>query len=212
MNKILASKWTKVFLFLLGLVPLGYLVWRGFHNDLTANPIEYITHFTGDWTIRFLMITLTVTPLRLLLNRPQLTRFRRMLGLYAFFYGMLHLTTWVWLDKNFDLGEMWTDVWKRRFITVGMLGLLTMVPLAITSMAWWVRKLGYARWQRLHRLVYFSAAAGVVHYYWLVKSDIRLPLMYGAILAVLLARRVPLWLEKKGKPLTKKIQPAVAAE
>ena len=135
-----------------------------------------------------------------------------MLGLYAFFYGMLHLTIWIWLDKNFDLGEMWTDVWKRRFITVGMLGLLTMVPLAITSMAWWVRKLGYARWQRLHRLVYFSAAAGVVHYYWLVKSDIRLPLMYGAILAVLLARRVPLWLEKKGKPLTKKIQPAVAAE
>jgi sulfoxide reductase heme-binding subunit YedZ len=209
MNKILASKWTKVVLFLLGLVPFGYLFWRGFHNDLTANPIEYITHYTGDWTIRFLLITLTVTPLRLLLNRPQLTRFRRMLGLYAFFYGVLHFTTWIWLDKNFDLNEMWTDIWKRRFITVGMLGLTLMIPLAITSTAGWVRRLGYVRWQRLHKLVYFSAAAGVVHYYWLVKSDIRLPLMYGGILTLLLARRVPLWFaKKKGKPVPKKAPPA----
>lgn len=212
MNKVLASKWTKAVLFLLGLVPLGYLFWRAYnaahlqHPDLTANPIEYITHFTGDWTLRFILITLTVTPLRLLFNRPQLTRFRRMLGLFAFFYGMLHFTVWIWLDKNFDLGEMWTDVWKRRFITVGMLGLLAMVPLAITSTAGWVRRLKYARWQRLHRLVYLTAVAGVVHYYWLVKSDIRLPLMYGAILAVLLGRRVPLWM-KQNKPPVKRSGP-----
>jgi methionine sulfoxide reductase heme-binding subunit len=212
MNKILASQWTKAVLFLLGLVPLAYLLWRGFHANLTANPIEYITHFTGDWTLRFVLITLTVTPLRLLFNRPQLTRFRRLLGLYAFLYGVLHFTIWIWLDKNFDLGEMWTDVWKRRFITVGMLGLLLMVPLAITSTAGWVRRLGYARWQRLHRLVYFTAAAGVVHYYWLVKSDVRLPLMYGAILTVLLARRIPLWLpRKKAKPIAKNVGPPVPA-
>lgn len=222
MNKILASKWTKAILFLLGLAPLGYLFWRGWNAshlrqpDLTANPIEYITHFTGDWTIRFLLITLAITPLRLLLNRPQVTRFRRMLGLFAFFYGMLHLTTWVWLDKNFDLNEMWTDVWKRRFITVGMLGLLMMVPLAVTSTAGWVRKLGYKRWQNLHRLIYFSAAAGVFHYYWLVKSDIRLPLMYGVILAILLGRRVPLWIKQTKparRPVSKTVaRPAVSAD
>ena len=212
MNRVLASKWTKAVLFLLGLVPIGYLLWRGFHRNLTANPIEYITHYTGDWTLRFLLITLTVTPLRLLLNRPQLTRFRRMLGLFAFFYGMLHFSVWIWLDKNFDLSEMWTDVWKRRFITVGMLGLTMMAPLAITSTAGWVRRLGYARWQRLHRLVYFSATAGVIHYYWLVKSDIRLPLMYGTILALLLARRIPLWIQKKRvKPAAKHERPVPAS-
>ena len=216
MNKVLASKWTKLFLFLLCLAPIGYLFWRGFQayrteSQIAANPIEYITHFTGDWTLRFVLITLSVTPLRLLFNRPQLTRFRRMLGLYAFFYGTLHFTVWIWLDKNFDLNEMWTDVWKRRFITVGMLGLLAMVPLAITSTAGWVRRLGYARWQQLHRLVYLTGLAGVIHYWWLVKSDIRLPLMYATILVLLLARRVPLWL-KKSKPATKRTQrPAVPA-
>ena len=212
MNKFLSSKWTKAALFVLSLAPLAYLFWRGFHADLTANPIEYITHFTGDWTIRFVMITLAVTPLRMLLNRPQITRFRRMLGLYAFFYGMLHLTVWVWLDKNFDTSEMWEDVFKRRFITVGMLALLLMVPLAITSTAGWVRRLGFVRWQRLHRLVYFTGVAAVIHYYWLVKSDIRLPLMYGAILAVLLAFRVPTWLKRKPQRPAKVVRPAVAAD
>ena len=152
--------------------------------------MEYITHFTGDWTLRFLLITLTITPLRRLLNQPQLMRFRRMLGLFAFFYGTLHFTTWFWLDKWFDWHEMLKDVAKRPFITVGFTGFALMVPLAVTSTAGWVRRLGYERWQRLHRLIYFSAIAGVVHYYWLVKSDVRLPLMYGAILAVLFAYRL----------------------
>ena len=120
------------------LMPLFLLGWRGYREDLGANPIEYITHRTGDWTIRFLLITLSVTPARKLLNQPKLARFRRMLGLFAFFYGCLHLTTWVWLDKFFDLGDMWRDVVKRRFITAGMTALLLIVPLAITSTAGWV--------------------------------------------------------------------------
>jgi methionine sulfoxide reductase heme-binding subunit len=197
MHKVLSSRWTKPFLFLLCLVPLLLLGWRYNHSDLGANPIEYITHKTGDWTIRFLLITLSVTPLRKLLNQPQLARFRRMLGLFAFFYGCLHLMTWAWLDKFFDVQEMWKDVVKRRFITVGMTGFVLMIPLAITSTSGWVRRLGFVRWQRLHRLVYFSALAGVIHYYWLVKSDVRLPLLYATILALLLGYR--LWVAKSTK-------------
>src|SRR5258707_454544 len=202
MGKVLSSKWTKGLAFLLCLVPLFLLGWRAYHQNLGANPIEKITHATGDWTIRFLLITLSVTPLRKLLNQPKLARFRRMLGLFAFFYGCLHLTTWVWLDKFFVLGDMWRDVVKRRFITAGMTALLLIVPLAITSTAGWVRRLGFRRWQAIHRLVYFSALAGVIHYYWLVKSDVRLPLMYGGILLVLMVFRVRMWLTKgaKSKP------------
>jgi sulfoxide reductase heme-binding subunit YedZ len=197
MGKVLSSKWTKVFAFLLCLVPLFQLLWRAYRQKLGANPIEKITHTTGDWTIWFLLITLSVTPLRKLLKQPQLARFRRMLGLFAFFYGLLHLTTWMWLDKFFDVKEMWEDVVKRRFITMGMLGLLLMVPLAITSTAGWVRRLGFVRWQRIHRLVYFSALAGVIHYYWLVKSDVRLPLLYGGILALLMTYRLVAWMLNK---------------
>jgi sulfoxide reductase heme-binding subunit YedZ len=193
MNRILSSRWTKAVLFVLCLVPAAMLAGRAYHNDLGANPIEYVTHKTGDWTIRFLLITLSVTPLRKLLNLPKLARFRRMLGLFAFFYGCLHLMTWVWFDKFFDVHEMWKDVVKRRFITVGMTAFLMLVPLAITSTAGWVRRLGFVRWQRLHRLVYFAALAGVIHYYWLVKSDVRLPLMYGAIWAILMAYRLTGW-------------------
>jgi sulfoxide reductase heme-binding subunit YedZ len=189
MNKFLSSKWTKAGVFVLCLVPLAVLVYFGFQQDLTANPLEYITHYTGDWTLRFFMITLAVTPLRVLLNRPALTRFRRMLGLYTFFYGCLHLMTWVAFDRNFEVSGMWEDILKRLYITVGMAAWLTMLPLAITSTAGWVRRLGFVRWQKLHRLIYLGAALGVVHYLWLVKSDIREPLLYGAILAVLLGFR-----------------------
>jgi methionine sulfoxide reductase heme-binding subunit len=195
MNKVLSSRWTKPLLFLLCLVPLLLLIWRFYHDQLGANPIENITHKTGDWTLRFLLITLCVTPFRKLLNQPKLARFRRMLGLFAFFYGCLHLATWVWLDKFFDVHEMWRDVVKRRFITLGMTGFVLLIPLAITSTAGWVRRLGFVRWQRLHRLVYFSALAGVIHYYWLVKSDVRLPLFYAGILTLLLLYRLPGWLK-----------------
>ena len=194
MKKVLSNRWTKVVLFVLCLVPLAWLGWRAYQQQLTANPIEFITHYTGDWIIRFLLITLAVTPLRKLFNQPQLARFRRMLGLFAFFYGCLHLMTWLLLDKFFDLSEMWKDVVKRRFITAGMTAFLLMLPLAITSTAGWVRRLGFVRWQRLHRLIYFSALAGVVHYYWLVKSDVREPLMYFGIWAVLMLYRLGVWL------------------
>ena len=199
-NKILSSPWTKVVLFAACLVPLLLLAGplfklatTGFAPQLTANPVEYITHYTGDWVIRFLIITLCITPLRKIFNQPKLVRFRRMLGLFAFFYLCLHLATWVVLDKFFNLPEMWADVLKRRFITVGMLGFTMLLPLAITSTAGWVRRLGFARWQRLHRLVYFAVLAGVIHYYWLVKSDVRLPLMYGAMFAVLMLYRFAIW-------------------
>ena len=180
--------------FVLCLAPLAWLAWKGIHQDLGANPIEYITHSTGDWTLRFLVITLSITPLRKLLGRPQLIRFRRMLGLFAFFYGCLHFATYVWLDKFFDVSDMIKDVGKRPFVTAGFTGFVLLVPLAVTSTAGWIRRLGGKRWQRLHRLIYVTAVAGVVHYYWLVKSDVRKPVMYGAMVAILLAYRLGAWI------------------
>ncbi len=177
-------RWSKILLFVLCASPLFLLGWRAWNEDLTANPIEFITHFTGDWTIRFLVATLAITPLRKLLNRPSLVRYRRMVGLFAFFYGTLHLTTYLWLDKFFAWSEIVKDIGKRPFITAGFAAFLCMVPLAITSTAGWIRRLGGKRWQMLHRLVYASAVCGVIHYYWLVKSDIRLPVLYGSLVAL----------------------------
>lgn len=194
MNAMLTGKWARSVVFALCLAPLGVLVWKGLHHGLTANPIEYITHATGDWTLRFLLLTLAVTPLRRMLGVPQLIRYRRMLGLFAFFYACLHFSTWIGLDKFFDLAEMWKDVQKRRFITAGMTGFLLLVPLAVTSTAGWIRRLGGKRWQRLHRAIYGSVLAGVIHYYWLVKSDVRKPLQYAAVAGLLLAWRVGAWL------------------
>ena len=196
---ILASKWTKVVVFALCLVPLALLIWRGFHNGLGANPIEFITHTTGDWTLRFLVLTLAITPLRKTLHQPLLIRFRRMLGLFAFFYVCLHFATWIGLDKFFDWHEMWKDVQKRRFITVGFAGFVLLIPLAITSTAGWIRRLGGKRWQLLHRLIYVTAILGVIHYYWLVKSDVTKPLEYAWMVGILLAWRVGDWLYNRWK-------------
>jgi len=182
--------WLKIPVFLVCLTPALWLAWRFWHEDLTLNPLEYITHFTGDWTIRFLALVLAVTPLRRLLGVPALIKYRRMVGLFAFFYGALHFLTYLWLDKLFDLSQIWKDTAKRPFITAGFAAFVLMAPLAITSTAGWIRRLGGKRWRQLHRLVYVSALAGVVHYYWLVKSDVRLPLLYGAIVGVLLLYRV----------------------
>jgi methionine sulfoxide reductase heme-binding subunit len=193
MRPLLSSKWAKVFVFALCLIPLLLLGWRGYRQDLGANPIEFITHATGTWTLRFLVFTLAVTPFRKLLRLPELIKFRRMLGLFAFFYGCLHLTTYLWLDKFFDWREILKDVEKRRFIMAGFTGYVAMVPLAITSTTGWIRRLGGKRWQRLHRLVYLSPIAGVVHYYWLVKSDIRQPALYGFLVGILLLYRVAVW-------------------
>jgi len=197
MHALLNSKWSKPVVFLICLVPLAALGWRALHGELTANPIEFITHATGDWTLRFLIITLCITPFRKILRLPELIRFRRMLGLFAFFYACLHFTTYIWLDKFFDLSEMWKDIAKRKYITVGFTAFLLLIPLAITSTAGWIRRLGGKRWQLLHRLIYFSAALGVIHYYWLVKSAVIRPLTYGAIVAVLLLWRLFASLSKK---------------
>src|SRR5262249_11677839 len=142
-------------------------------------------------------------------NRPQLTRFRRMFGLFAFFYGCLHFLTWAWLDKFWAMGEMVSDVFKRPYITVGMLGFIIMVPLAITSTSGWVRRMGYARWQKLHKIVYIAPLAGVVHYWWLVKADITEPEIYAGILAALMAFRVYQWTRGTKRPVpARKAAPA----
>ena len=192
----------KVLVFVLCLGPLAVLVWKGFHELLGANPVDVITRTTGKWTLVFLLITLSITPVRKLAALPWLIRFRRMVGLYAFFYGCLHLTTYVWLDKFFDVHEMLHDIVKRRFITAGMTAFTLMLPLALTSTTGWIRRLGGKRWQKLHRLIYFSAAAGVIHFIWLVKADLRQPLTFGAVLAVLLAYRAAVWAAAKAKAKT----------
>lgn len=198
---MLRQSWTKLLVFLCCLAPAAWLGWRFWRQELTPNPLEYLQHFTGNWTLRFLVIVLAVTPLRKLLRLPDLIRFRRMIGLFAFFYGCLHFVVYLWFDKLFDAHEILKDIGKRPFITVGFTGLVLMLPLALTSTAGWIRRLGGRRWQRLHRLVYASAIAGVVHYYWLVKSDVRLPLFYGSLVALLLAVRAVAWgVRKAGRP------------
>lgn len=180
----------KVFIFLLCLFPLGHLSIQSFRGNLSANPIEDITHATGIWTLRFLLITLCIAPLRKFTGWNTLIRYRKMLGLYAFFYGFLHFLTYLWLDQFFDLTEIARDIVERPFIAAGITAFFLMIPLAVTSTDSMVRWLGGKRWKRLHRLVYFSAIAAVVHYFWLVKVDMRGPLIYGALLSFLLIIRL----------------------
>jgi methionine sulfoxide reductase heme-binding subunit len=205
----MSTKQLKIATFLLCLLPVLMLAWRGTHAGLGANPVEFVTHSTGDWTLRLLLITLAVTPARRLLEMPSLIRFRRMFGLFTFFYACLHFLTYIWFDKFFDMEAMLKDIGKRPFITIGFASLLLMIPLAVTSTAAWIRRLGGKRWQRLHRLIYLIAAGGVIHYYWLVKSDTRLPALYGAILGVLLAYR---WFAFKAKRVRRgRVLPQVIA-
>ncbi len=201
MRRLLTSKWTKAVLFLICLVPFASLCWRALHAGLGANPVEFVQHATGDWTLRFLLFTLTITPLRKLLNLPDLIRFRRMLGLFAFFYVCLHFLTYIGPDQSFSLSGMWKDVQKRRYVTAGFTAFVLLIPLALTSTAGWIRRLGGRRWQMLHRAIYLSAVCGVIHYYWLVKSDVRKPLFYAAMVAILLAWRLGDWfLRRKRQP------------
>ncbi len=195
MSSVLSKKWIKAVIFLLCLAPVGRLSWLALRSGLGANPIEFVTHDTGDQTLIFIVLTLSITPARKLLAQPQLIRFRRMLGLFAFFYGCLHFSTYLVLDKFFDIGEILRDVARRRFITIGFTGFVMMVPLALTSTAGWIRRLGGRHWQLLHRLVYATAISGVVHYYWLVKSDIRKPVIYGIAVLLLLGYRLALLLK-----------------
>lgn len=175
-------------LFLVCLLPLAQLAWH-ILSGAAVNPIEDLTHGSGTWTLRFLLITLCVSPLRALGAPGWLLRLRRMLGLYAFFYACLHLLTYLWLDQFFDWAAIVRDIVKRPFITVGMLAFVLLLPLAITSTDSWIRRLK-RNWGKLHRLVYVIAPLGVLHYLWLVKRDIQSPLIYAALLAVLLLWRV----------------------
>ena len=207
MRALLTSKWTKIVVFLVCLIPLGMLVWRGLNNGLGANPVEFIQLTTGRWTLRFLVFTLCVTPFRKVLKLPDLIRFRRMLGLFAFSYLCIHFLTYLVLDQSLDLSAIWKDVAKRPFITVGFLGFLLLLPLAITSTAGWIRRLGGKRWQALHRAIYFAAVCGVIHYYWKVKSDVRMPLFYGALVGILLLWRLGDWFFKRRSAAGARLSP-----
>lgn len=175
-------------LFLLSLGPAVWLVARGIRGDLGVNPAETLQLETGLWALRFLLLTLAVTPVRRLTGWNRIIQYRRMLGLFAFFYGVVHMLTYVVLDLSFALGDLAADVAKRPFITLGFLALLSMVPLALTSTRGWIRRLG-RQWQTLHRLVYASGLLAVLHYAWKVKVFTGSPVRYAAALGVLLAFR-----------------------
>lgn len=191
MNATQKRRWVfKPIVWLSCLAPLALLVYDGFTDNLTANPIELITNTTGIWTLRLVVATIAITPLRWLTGLNQLINYRRLIGLFAFFYGALHFTVFFFLDHQFDFGAMWTDVLKRPYIAAGFTAFVLMIPLAITSTKGWIRRMGGRNWNLLHKLVYITALAGVLHYYWKVKLDITHPVYYGMVVAVLLGFRV----------------------
>ncbi len=200
MTQIQWIRWVaKPVLFVLCSVPLAWLVWDGVTNNLGANPVETVRRYTGDWTLRFLLIALTVTPLRRLTGWHVVVRLRRMLGLFAFFYACLHFVSYIWLDQFFMWDAIMEDILDRPYITVGVASFLLLIPLAVTSTNGMARRLGGRRWQRLHQLVYVIAVLGVIHFLWLVKSDISEPVIYGAILALLLGFRLFLHLRARSR-------------
>jgi sulfoxide reductase heme-binding subunit YedZ len=200
-------KFSKLLVFINALVPLALVGWDWRRGHLGANPLDFVTRTTGTLTLVFLVLTLAVTPLRKWTGANWLVRLRRMVGLYAFFYGSLHLLCYVWFDKGFDPGAIAQDVARRRFILVGVLAFSSLVPLAVTSTDKMIKRLGGKRWQKLHRLTYLSAAAGVFHYYLLVKSDVRKPLAFAAVFALLLGYRAYVSYTKPAAPLSLKPQP-----
>jgi sulfoxide reductase heme-binding subunit YedZ len=183
-------RFPKILVFLNALVPLTLLLWDVYRQQVGANPLEFVTRTTGMLTLVFLMLTIAVTPVRKITGLNWLIKFRRMLGLYAFFYGVLHLLTYVWFDRFFNFVSIAGDIKQRPFIAIGMTAFFLMLPLALTSTSKMVRRLGAKRWNRLHKLVYVAAIGGVVHYWLLVKSDTRLPLTFGFVLALLLGHRL----------------------
>ncbi|MBU1190263.1 MAG: sulfoxide reductase heme-binding subunit YedZ [Gammaproteobacteria bacterium] len=197
--------WIKPVIFILCLLPLAWLIFALLTDQLGANPIEELTRETGEWTLRLLLITLCMTPLRGMFGWTWPLRVRRMLGLFAFFYVCVHLTTYIWLDQFFDWNEILRDIYKRRFITVGMLAFVLLLPLALTSTNAMMKRLG-KNWKRLHQLVYVIPALGVLHFWWVVKADVRAPLVYAVILVLLLAVRT-----ERGKAWLKRDKTAAIA-
>lgn len=189
----------KLIVFVLAALPFLRLAYAVYQDNLGANPLEFITRNTGDWTLYFLCITLAVTPLRKLLGWHWLIRLRRMLGLYSFFYASLHFLTFLWFDHFFDLGDMWRDIIKRPFITVGFITFVLLLPLAITSNNVMIRRLGGKQWQLLHRLIYLIAPLGVLHYFWMKagKNLLLQPLIFAAIVSSLLVVRLYWRLQSK---------------
>jgi len=193
-------KFYRVVVFVNSIVPLALIAWDWYHKQLGVNPVEFLTRTTGMLTLIFLAITLGVTPLRKVTSLQWLIQFRRMVGLFAFFYGFLHLTTYIWFDRSFNLKSTAADIYQRPFIAIGMLSFFLMIPLAITSTKGWIKRIGGKRWARLHKLVYVSAIGGVVHFWMLVKSDIRLPIKFAFVIAVLLGSRFVISNMKKKPP------------
>ncbi|MFP5378834.1 MAG: sulfite oxidase heme-binding subunit YedZ [Vicinamibacteria bacterium] len=186
-------RFLKPLVFVAALLPAAWLVYGVFADALGANPVETITNTTGIWTLRLLVVTLAITPIRWLTGWNRIIQYRRMLGLFAFFYGTLHFLTYFILDHSLMFDGVWDDVVKRPYITAGFTAFVLMIPLAITSTQGWIRRMGGRRWNLLHKLVYVSAALGVLHYFWKVKLDATNPLLYAAIVAALLAARVWKW-------------------
>ena len=187
----------KVAVAVVALLPAAHLGWRFLHDDLGANPIAEVLNRLGFWTLVILLVSLAMTPLKVLTGWTWPIALRRLVGLLAFGYACLHVATYVGVDQFFDFGEIGRDIVKRKFITVGMAAFLLLVPLAITSTSGMIKRLGARRWKRLHRLVYVAAACGVIHFIWRVKSDLRQPLLFAAILALLLAVRLVAFLAKR---------------
>lgn len=184
------TQFNKVLIVLNGVIPLALLGRDWYLGNLGANPIEFILSTTGVLTLLFLLVSLSVTPLRKITGRNDLIRYRRMLGLFAFFYGCLHLVTYSVFDKSLDLSAIVADVWQRPFIALGMSALGILLPLAVTSTKGWIRRLGGKRWQKLHRFVYLAAVFGVLHFYLIQKSDFFWPVIAGLLLAALLGYRL----------------------
>jgi methionine sulfoxide reductase heme-binding subunit len=187
--------------FVASLMPLAVLLWQTVTDTLGANPIKEITEQTGIWTLRFVLITLAVTPVRRLTGWNKVIQLRRLLGLFAFFYGSVHFVTYVWLDQFFSVQEIMADVVERPFITVGFLSFVLLIPLAVTSTTKMIKRLGGTWWQRLHRLVYGIAIGGVMHYLWLVKADVQPPLLYSGLVALLLGYRLWAAYGRRPKPV-----------
>jgi sulfoxide reductase heme-binding subunit YedZ len=194
-------KFNKLLIFINSLVPLLLLAWDAYFGNLGANPIEFFLRTSGVLTLVFLLITLLVTPLRKLLGWNHLIKFRRMLGLYAFFYGLLHLVTYGIFDKSLSISGIVSDVWERPFIAVGMLAFFLLVPLTVTSTNGMIKRLGGKNWARLHKLTYAAAILGVIHFWMIVKSDVFYPVLFGLILAGLLGYRIYTASEKPKKKL-----------